>query len=934
MNRVIIALFLFATLAFSQGVLTLQAIVRDFTPSHPDFEHYLGDGRGAVLNTLDSDGKPQLNPDPATWGGVFTGPSYFAEWYRDTPGVSFVPSFLIQLNLTETAPGSGVYEYNNQTYFPIDNEGFGNYLNFGHNFHFTTEIRTRFTYLAGQQTFSFCGDDDLYVFVNGYKIMDLGGVHATECSSVNLDDVAAAAGIVNGSTYDMAIFNAERHTVSSDMKIDTSIVLTPKPIVTPNPGRTTYFCGIKFDNYGAGYIGVVPNEPTFTAFGTYGFDNFNAISFDSFYVPTGDIQGRLAVRNSFKSTNGYSVGLEINSGGASATDIVLPYSFVVGGNAEFDIGSIFPDGSNQAHFSPAEYAFVGGTFTAPPYLQSRRTGGPAPGLLNPDFDNALLYYELLSTELAAVTPNTAWAIQYGGLTITCNDNSGAYYVSIDAASFTSANYYNAPIGCNLKGFFVITVTGGDTTFGQSMQTFVQPEYMLYNFPGKGRTITANNQPMGSILAPDSTLYQPSGTIVGNVVVGNVSHSLQINRLHCPAHPPPIIPSPVDILCPTFESNCEGLVLPVGQQVASFRDFNFVSFGNFVDFAGDIQGRLAVAGNCNVSSFSVGYELHTLNGPDANIPYSLVVGGNLYFGTGSIYPDGSNVPYPGSAEGIYVGGNAYVPDYIRTRITGGPGSLASWFGAARTCYNQFSQSFSSVPDNVIQSIQYGGLLLHCQSNLAAAYYVTVPATTFNTITYYILDNCNFQASWVVNIAGAEDVVFYGGSFPAVGGGLVYNVLGTGRTITVSGTGVTGHILAPWNILNQTNSVIDGKVVVGDVINCNQVNKPICTANPPVTLTSALAQGASAGATSLNLASSVFVAGDVLSPIGATVTGTSNNGKTVTLASGLGSSLPQGSFITTVVNDTTSSRITPTKTTSGASASGIFVALLVALIALTM
>jgi len=457
--------------------------------------------------------------------------------------------------------------------------------------------------------------------------------------------------------------------------------------------------------------------------------------------------------------------------------------------------------------------------------------------------------------------------------------------------------------------------------------------MLYNFPGTGRTISAFNQPMGSILAPDSTLHQPAGTIVGNVVVGNVSQSLQINRLHCPAHPPPIIPSPVDILCPYFESDCNGLLLPVGQQVASFRDFNFVSFGNFVDFAGDIQGRLAVAGTCNVSSFSVGYELHTL-GADAALPYSLVVGGNLYFGSGSVYPDGSNVPYPGAAEGIYVGGTAYVPDYLRTRITGGPGSLSAWFTGARTCYNQFSQSFASVPDNVVQSIQYGGLLLHCQSNVAAAYYVTVPDTTFNSITYYLLDNCNFQASWVVNIAGSGNVIFYGGSFPAVGGGLVYNVLGTGRTITVTGTGVTGHILAPWNTLNQTNSVIDGKVVVGDVVNCNQVNKPICTASPPVTLTSALAQGAAAGATSLNLASGVFITGDVLST-GSTVTGTSSNGKIINLAAALASSLPQGTFITTVVNDTTSSRIVPPpKTTSEASAPGIFVALLVALIALVM
>jgi fibro-slime domain-containing protein/choice-of-anchor A domain-containing protein len=934
--RVSVALFaLFVAFCAGQATLQLQAIVRDFTPSHPDFEHYLGDGRGAVLPTLDSDGKPQLNPNPATWSGVFTGVTQFAEWYRDTPGVSYVPSFLIQLNLTDI--GGGIFEFDEQAYFPIDNRGFGNYLNYGHNFHFTTEIHTSFTYLEGQ-VFNFCGDDDLYVFANGFLILDLGGVHGTECASVALADVAQAAGLVNGSAATLAIFNAERHTVGSDMKIDTSIVLIAAPITPPAVGRTVYFCGVTFPNYGAGVVGTVPSDPTFTSFGSVSFSNFNAISFANYTVVNsgGDIQGRLAVQNNFVSTGGYSVGIEINSGGASATDLVLPFSFVVGNNAEFDAGSIFPDGSNQAHFSPAEFAFVGGTFTAPAYLQARRTGGPAPGLLSGDFANALAYYTLLSTELAATTPNTQWTIaNSGGLTITCNDQSGAYYVLLDDASFNSVNYYADPVNCNLNGFFVLSVTGGSVSFGQSQQRFVAPEYFLYNFPGTGRVITSLYQPEGSILAPGSTLNQPTGTIVGNVVVGSISITNQINRLHCPATPPPPTPSPSAVLCPYFETNCNGLTLPIGATVSSFRDFNLVSFGDLVDFGGDVQGRVAVGNNADVSGFSVGRELQTLNGPDGNLPFAFVVSGNLIFSSGGVYPDGSNNYLPGIEEGIYVGGDFTGPLYLQQRITGGPGRLDAYFNAARQCYSTFSTQFAAVTDNVVQSVQYGGLFLHCNSATAAAYSVTVLDTVFNSITYYTLDNCNFQASWVINIAGSGTVDFFGGSFPAVAGGLVYNVLGTNRVVNVTGTGVTGHILAPWNFLNQTASVIVGKVVVGNVINLVQVNKPACvTSNPPVTLSSPLTQNAAAGSNTLNVASKTFIVGDKLN-FGSTVTAISADGKTLTISPPLQGALGVGTVISTVVTNPTASRVyvQPVQT-AGASTMVALAGLLMALLALAL
>ena len=111
--------------------------------------------------------------------------------------------------------------FDSSAFFPIDDKGYGKeYLD--HNFHFTTEIHTRFTYRGGDQ-FTFVGDDDLWLFINGHLAIDLGGVHGREEKSVNLDQRAAELEIMPGASYAMDIFHAERHTSSSNFRIETNI---------------------------------------------------------------------------------------------------------------------------------------------------------------------------------------------------------------------------------------------------------------------------------------------------------------------------------------------------------------------------------------------------------------------------------------------------------------------------------------------------------------------------------------------------------------------------------------------------------------------------------------------------------------------------------------------------------------------------------------
>ncbi|MCA9653428.1 MAG: fibro-slime domain-containing protein [Myxococcales bacterium] len=191
-----------------------MATVRDFSQSHPDFEYVIAVDPGIVDFMLGGDGKPVYAGGSA---GTTTGQANFDQWYRDVPGVNQTIPVAIPLS----DDGSGTYTYDNPAFFPIDDQGFGNEGN-SHNYHFTLEMHTQFTYQGGE-VFTFRGDDDLFTFINGRLGIDLGGVHGPMEGSIDLDAMAGTLGIVPGGTYDLDFFFAERHTSESNFRIETTI---------------------------------------------------------------------------------------------------------------------------------------------------------------------------------------------------------------------------------------------------------------------------------------------------------------------------------------------------------------------------------------------------------------------------------------------------------------------------------------------------------------------------------------------------------------------------------------------------------------------------------------------------------------------------------------------------------------------------------------
>jgi fibro-slime domain-containing protein len=250
-----ISLLLLSVASFSAVAFPLEfnATVRDFRGAdaavNPDFDNDSIDGltTGMVATTLDVDGKPVYvgvggdtqGVGPLGSGDVHTEAS-FGDWFRDAGDGTcggYTCDSVHEVTLTaEVNPGTGILTYSDSSFFPLDALTDSSVWDAGgheHNYFFTLEMSMDLFYdPTKENVFSFTGDDDVWVFINGQLVMDLGGIHGAESDSFDLDDEAAGLGISDSSWYNMKFFFAERHHTQSNVQI-TSTLGQPRQVPEP-----------------------------------------------------------------------------------------------------------------------------------------------------------------------------------------------------------------------------------------------------------------------------------------------------------------------------------------------------------------------------------------------------------------------------------------------------------------------------------------------------------------------------------------------------------------------------------------------------------------------------------------------------------------------------------------------------------------------------
>lgn len=116
------------------------------------------------------------------------------------------------------------------------------------NYNLTLEGHAQFIFYEDDNLFfNFTGDDDVYLYINGVRVLDMGGGHAISKCGIKLNDVKKICGLKDGQVYDFDFYYMERHGTAANFGIDTNIKIVDPSMLTE---KIAYQDGVNVGNYG------------------------------------------------------------------------------------------------------------------------------------------------------------------------------------------------------------------------------------------------------------------------------------------------------------------------------------------------------------------------------------------------------------------------------------------------------------------------------------------------------------------------------------------------------------------------------------------------------------------------------------------------------------------------------------------------------------
>lgn len=271
--------------------------------------------------------------------------------------------------------------------------------------------------------------------------------------------------------------------------------------------------------------------------------------------------------------------------------------------------------------------------------------------------------------------------------------------------------------------------------------------------------------------------------------------------------------------------------------------NLLALGNLAVSGSDVQGRVAVAGDATISSYSI----DTRGGSPLYAGTGLTVGGNLNFTSGSVWGDtrvggAATTSNSGSYDGnLYVQGvlneaaGLWLSPGNSATSWGGVKNAGQWMPSVSTGTGSFNLGFdfntertqlTSLSAQLARDAATGTvtnpwgstLYLNASGAKIAIFNLTAAQAAMNME----LDGLAADATAIINIAGSS--VDFGNhgytNFAAAAGRVLFN-LADATNITLNG-GIDASLLAPLATVGSGYGNINGQVVVNNWYSSVQVN----------------------------------------------------------------------------------------------------------------